>query len=244
MNCGDLQKHLELLYPCRKDEDGLRIATSCLYPSFSQVFVFIVKLGDGYKVHDGGGAYACSWELGREPALIKRILSQESQRNRIRVDDGVFVADAVSAEWLPSAILSVANASAFAARAIIDHVVAAAEADLSEKIFQALRLVYPEPSIKREFHLVGNSGKTHLFDFAVGDPDKRILLLNAVSPHHSSIAHKYTAFSDVKSLLDGAAHGFAVFDRPLEADDASLMQQVADLVPVASVSAGARRVIP
>ena len=168
---------------------------------------------------------------------------KEATRFRLKLENEVFVAEAVSEDWLPNAILSVANAASQSAYNAVDHIVAATEADLAERIYMALRKVYSESAITREYSLDGNSGKSHRFDYAIGDVDKRILLIDAVSPHHSSIAHKYTAFSDVKAALGSSMMGFAVFDKTLESDDAALMRQVADLVPIASVSEGAKRVL-
>jgi hypothetical protein len=112
---------------------------------------------------------------------------------------------------------------------------------LTDKIYHALARVYPADRIGKGFEINGRSGKLHKFDFALSSQDK-ILLLDAVAPHHASIAHKYVAFSDVTAANENS-HGFAVYDRPLEAADASLMQQVADLVPLAAVPAGAKRLI-
>ena len=85
-------------------------------------------------VHDGGGAKASAWEHGRDDGLIKKTINREALRFRLKVEDDTFVADAISAEWLQSAILSVANASA----------IAAAEEALTEKIYAALKKVYDD----------------------------------------------------------------------------------------------------
>ena len=164
-------------------------------------------------------------------------------RYRVKLDGQTLTSEIMSSEWLPSAILAVSNAAAMTARQSIDHSIAAFEANISEKIYLALRKVYAESRIMREFSVDGQSGKQHNFDYAVGNIDSKILLLDAISPHHSSIAHKYTSFSDVKSALNGLAVTFAVYDRPLDPEDVSLMQQVSDLVPINSVSSGAERVL-
>jgi hypothetical protein len=243
MDCVDIKEHLDSLYPCRKTQDGLRVLTTCLFPSFEQVPVYVVSHGSGFKVHDGGAAFQSSWDHGRNEQLIKKLLGREAVKFRLKVEVDTLVAEVKSSEWLPSAILSVANASSIAANAIVEHVVASSEADLAEKIYAALRSVYNEPRIKREYAIEGQSGKPHKFDFAIGEPDTKIILLDAVSPHHSSIAHKYMAFSDVKSALNNSALGFAVFDRALDTADVSLIQQVADLVPISSVSATSLRAL-
>lgn len=243
MNRHPFMQQLDALYDCTETDEGLRIDTSCMLPSFKRVRVFVVAVGNGFKVHDNGCAFQSAWEHGRNEKLIKKALVKEANRFRLKLENEVFVSEVLSKEWLPSAVLSVANAASKAAYSAVDHIVAATEANLADRIYLALREVYSESAITREFILDGNSGKSHKFDYAVGDLDKRILLVDAVSPHHSSIAHKYTAFSDVKAALGSSMLGFAVFDKQLELEDASLMRQVADLVPISSVSEGAKRVL-
>ena len=43
--------------------------------------------------------------------------------------------------------------------------------------------------------------------------------------------------------VGGASDRFAVFERPLATEDASLMVQVAQLVPIGAVTEGARRAL-
>ena len=52
-------------------DEGARLETHCLYPSFDPVHAFIAKVGDGYKVHDGAGAFRSAWDHGRDVGLIR-----------------------------------------------------------------------------------------------------------------------------------------------------------------------------
>jgi hypothetical protein len=212
-----------------------------LFPDFKQVSVYVVGHGEGFIVHDGGAAFSEAWLFGRDEQLVRKLAQREADRFRVCIEDTAVKVDVSSADWLPSAILAVANAVASTVRSAVDHVVAAHEEGLAQKIFAALTGVYGAERVRKEFVIEGQSGKDHRFDFAVGNPTQRILLVDAISPHHSSVAHKYTAFSDVKNAYGSAALGFAVFDKPLDPDDIALMQQVASLVPLASVQEGARR---
>ncbi len=83
--------------------------------------------------------------------------------------------------------------------------------------------------------MIGQSGKKYDFDFSIPRPDGTPILIDTVVPHHVSIAHKYVAFSDVAASGEGDTKRWAVFDKPLEVDDASLMRQVATLVPFKSL---------
>jgi hypothetical protein len=87
--------------------------------------------------------------------------------------------------------------------------------------------------------VVGRSGKHHRFDFVVRSFGK-VLLLDAVAPHHISIASKYVAFAD---MAQSRNKKFAVHDRRLESEDISLLQQVADIVPVTALEGGIKRLV-
>jgi hypothetical protein len=85
---------------CEETSSGSRIATHCLYPSFTPVSVFVAKIGDGYRVHDGAGAYESAWLHGRDDALIARVLRDECLRFRLDFEDNVIGADVNSNECL------------------------------------------------------------------------------------------------------------------------------------------------
>lgn len=243
MECKELSTYLESLFGCTETPDGCQIETTCTFPSFERVKVVVSKSGDNFRVHDNGRAFASAWEHGRNDKIIKKALCKEAARFHLKLENDTFIAEDVSADWLPSAILAVANAASKSAYNAVDHIVAATEADLVMRIYAALREIMPADKISREYELHGESGKTHHFNFGIMRLERHILLIDAVSPHHSSIAHKYMAFSDVKAALNGLMIGFAVYERNLLPDDAALMRQVADLVPISVVSEGTKRLL-
>jgi hypothetical protein len=238
MSCDDIRTALGKFGGCVETEHGSRITTHCLYPSFESVDVFVGRYGDGFKVHDGGGAVRSAWIHGRDEPLIRRMLHRYADRYQIKVSDDALVADVPNIEWLTIAILSVANASASVAHAAVEHLVAASEGLLRERIFAVLRRVVSESKISKEQDVIGRSGKLHKFDFLVRVERDNMILIDAVTPHHISISSKYVAFADVQSESSGYYKKFAVHDRPLASDDVSLLQQVADIVPFKSLEPG------
>ncbi|MBB6308317.1 hypothetical protein [Xanthobacter tagetidis] len=206
------------------------------------MFVYVVKHGDGFIVHDGGGAFRSAWIHGRDDGLIRRSLTRASERFFSEVRDDMVSTTADSIEWLQAAIISVANASASGAALAVEKISAATEKALALKIQGVLLRLFPEKSVAREFSVAGRSGKTHTFDFAVRDMG-RTILLDAIAPHHVSIAAKYVAFSDSKYDGSGVIDRFAVFDKPIDASDRALIEQVADLVPLASLERGLQRAV-
>jgi hypothetical protein len=239
MSCDEVRNALREFNGCVETEEGSRVTTHCLYPSFETVDVFVAKLGTGYRVHDSGGAARVAWTHGRDYPLIKKMISRQALRFCIGVSDSgdTLIAEAKTAEWLTSAILAVANASASAAHSAIERMVAATEALLSDRIYDTLSKTVGAPAITKEFEIAGKSGKHHRFDFAVSAPNE-LILIDAVAPHHISISAKYVAFADVTNRIDRKLEKFAVHDRRLEPDDESLMSQVALLVPIASLGMG------
>jgi len=212
-----------------------------MYPSFDPVCVFVSGHGEGFRVHDGGGASRVAWDHGKDDAIIRRMLTRQSTNHQLKLLDDVLVAEISSSDWLIPAVLSVANASAAAAQSAVERAAAASDSDLRERIYHILAKVVGPTKLTRNYEVPGKSGKRHLFDYAISLDDEDWLLIDAVSPHHVSIAAKYVAFSDTKENGRTSRTRFAVYDRPLEADDVALMQQVADLVPVSGLHSGITR---
>jgi hypothetical protein len=179
-----------------KTADGARITTHCLYPSFEAVHVYVVKVDNKFIVHDGGGAERASWLHGRDHHGITREINKQAERFHLENFEGRLVGEAISEEWLPSAILSVANASALAANNAVAKMVVAAESALITRIGSTLEKMVPAARIGREVAIKRRSGGERRFDFAIRRDDKHTLLINGVSPHHTSISSKYASFSD------------------------------------------------
>ncbi len=131
------------------------MVTHCLYPSFERVRVFVTKFGDGYRVTDGGGAARCAWDHRRDAGMSKKLLEREARRYSVASSDLFIVAEASNLDWLYSAIIAVANASASAAGTADGKVAAAAEEALKDKIFTRLSHVFSASEIGTDFELPG-----------------------------------------------------------------------------------------
>jgi len=241
ISCKEIWDALDRLKECVSTDAGMCIATQCLYPSFEPVRVYVVKIGDSYRVHDGGGAARSCWEHARDGGTVQRALTRQVGKFGIELNEERLGCDAINIDWLSSAILAVANASAAAAHSALEHTVAAAEGALRDRIYSVLASIIAESKIAKSLEVVGASGKSHKFDFGVTLSTERMLLVDAVTPHHVSIASKYVAFSDASKVEEMRLDKFAVFDKPLAQDDISLLQQVADIVPFQSLRTGIER---
>lgn len=233
---------LGLLSGCEVTDLGARIPTHCLYPSFEPVHVFVLPVGSGFRVHDGGGAVGSALEHGRESGAIRRALGAQAKINFLDVrDDEVLAVDVSSADWLPSAILTVANASAAVAQSVVGTQAQINEDFLRSSIEEMLNDVVPQKYLRKKFEVIGHSGRRYDFDFAVGGGRRGWLLIDAINPHPASISSKYVAFSDTRRSEVAARGRLAVYDRALEGADAALIQQVADLVALPFLRSNVQR---
>ncbi len=209
MACEDIRAALASLSGCEETDQGSRVTTQCMYPSFDPVAVYVVGYGDGFKVHDGGGAIRAGWDHARDAHLVRRMLVRQAAAYHLKMVDDSLVVEVPSKDWLASAIVAVANASASAAHSAVASAVNAAEAALKDRIYQILSETVPVPRIRRAYELAGASGKLHSFDFGVQREHDGWLVLDAVAPHHVSISSRYVAFSDTREASSSIIGRFA-----------------------------------
>lgn len=227
MECAEILRFLDARRICEPSPYGTKILTQCLYPSASPVFVHIGTWGDEYRVSDGGEAAECALHLGRDKWAVEAGLKAARDRYALTVEDAELFAIARDETWLPNVVAAVANGAAFAASVSADHAMHKHQKTLQERIGERLERAVPEKFIARNYEYRGRSGKLWSLDFAVMAPIP--VLIKAVTPHHNSIAATYTALSDIKREDN---RRFSVFARRPEEDDAALLRQVAELVPL------------
>ena len=121
MSCDEIRLAFAGVPDCIETDEGTRLTTHCLYPSFDPVHVYVAGFGSGYKVHDGGGAVRSAWDHGRELSLIRKMLSRQAAIYRLGMIEDALVAEVSSLDWVAAAISSVANASASAAHAAVER---------------------------------------------------------------------------------------------------------------------------
>jgi len=229
MSCDLIYSSLNRLAACVETTEGSRLATHCLYPSFDPVHVFVAKVGEGFKVHDGSGAFRAAWLHGRDDLLIKRAIDAECKRfHAKRVEEAIAI-EIESEDWLPSAILSVANASSLAAHTAVARITAAAETVLVDEIHSVASALFGLSNVDKEVDLRGKSGGKRRYDVVIHRRREHLLLINGVLPHHNSISSKYVSFSDTDVPRENR---LAVHDRELGAGDIALLQQVSHIVPM------------
>lgn len=211
--------------------------THCLYPSFEPVKVYITGTKVGFRISDNFGAISCAWDHGQNKRTIQRQVDKIASKFHTKTEAGEIYTEVPSVEWIPSAVLAVANGSAAVAESAISKIIKNAERSIKDAMeFVFAKPVYRTLSIDKDVEIIGSSGKTYQFDFRINHKNQnRQMIVAGVTSHHSSISHRYTAFADVINGGSDRANNIAVFDKRPKNTDNILMSQVADLVPVKSI---------
>lgn len=238
--CSEIETALSEGKTCAIDRDAAVWPTDVVYPSFDQVCIRVTRVAEGYRVSDGGGAVSSAVIHGRDDGVIENAIKAAAQRFGVETNGGEIAVVIPNAQWMRSAVMGVANASAHAAHTAIDHVSKAREAALHERIFSQLVQVVPESRIRKQFEYQGESGRMWKAEYAiVGNAPP--VLVRGVVPHPSSIVHAYAGFGDLNRKH--GPHAIAVHDQPLSADDAALLRQVADVVSLKGVGRAAAQAV-
>lgn len=234
LTCHDLISMLDARRHCEPSPYGTKIVTQCLYPSAAPVYVHVGIWGDQFRVSDGGEAAQCALFHGRDAWAVEAGLKSARNRYSLDLELDELVAMAPDKDWLPNVVAAVANGAAHAATVAVEHSSKARQRTLVEQIGAQLVKTVPENFVAHNYEQRGRSGKIWTVDYAVTYDHP--ILIRAVSPHHNSIAATYTAFSD---LRDDSNRRLSVFSRRPDESDAALLRQVAELVPLAALGAGA-----
>lgn len=229
LDCTDIDTSLAQFKSCTATRDGLRITTDCLLPSFEQVHVYVVKFGDGLIVHDDCAAARSAWMHGVDERTVAKDIAAVARAFSCRSEDNQISMGVPGIDWLWSAVASVANASAEAARRSVGKARKAPEQTLFIRAFTAIEKGTLGASILRSYNYAGDSGRRYDFDIGVVRRDD-VALVEIVTAHPASIAFKHLAFSDVSVGPSGAK--YIVHGGDLLAADKVLLSNVADLVSI------------
>ena len=164
--------------------------------------------------------------------MIMNSIKHAARKFHLAILGKSIFAKAPSIDWLPNAIVSVANASSLAAHDAVAKLTAAAEEALVDRIERTLTTTVGPKGYNKDVEVRGISGGVRHFDFVVGRHWPAPVFINGVLPHKISIASKYVSFADTEGDKE---HKLAVHDRELDNDDTLLLQQVALVVPFASL---------
>lgn len=222
--CNIVLTNAAKLWSCKETENGARIRTTCIFPSFEPVFVYVIKFGDGFIVHDAGETMGVILSHGQEADVAKRFIRSECKRYDLSLEDRRISLKIDALEWLETAIVSVANTASTAARLAIAEVSKKADIDLADVLFDLLEPKLSKGTLAKDFPFQGASGRRYKFDLAIQERDK-LTLIQAVRPNAISVNSKYVALSDIP--MDDPIQKIAAHNNNLSIEDILLLQNVA-----------------
>lgn len=220
------------LWSCKETENGARIRTTCVFPGFEPVFVYVVRLGGGFVIHDAGETLAVMLSHGQDGAAARRIIRAECRRYDLSCEDRRISLKIDAPEWLETAIVAVANTAAAAARHATSVAERRAERDLADVLFDLLQPRLPKGVLTREYGFQGASGRRYRFDLAVQEKG-RLSLIQTVRANPNSVNSRFVALADIPA--DEPVQKIVAHAGDLPAEDILLLQTVATVATSAGV---------
>lgn len=248
MTCPDyIQTALTSLQYCTEIEgSGIVVATHCLYGDGGVVNVIVNKLGDEYTVSDGGGAFECLADYSRAPKNWDKFLKRFGKDYGLTAKNCEIVTPVpVSSNNLPAAIIFVANASKDAADAGLTVLKVERLKRFKEIFHDFVDRRFSSTEVRKDFRLVGESNKSHSFDFAINMHNGLTLITDAVVHDPNSINAKVVSHLDIANAnLDGVVQRIVFDDRDKwESANLHLLKMSATTVPYSMADSEFQKII-
>ncbi len=222
--CDIILASTSSLWACKETDNGARIRTTCVFPSFEPVFVYVAKLGEGFVVHDAGETVAVIMAHGQDGNAAKRVIRSECKRYDVAFGERGISLKIDASEWLETAIVAVANTAAAAARNALKDNNKKTERDLADVIYELLEPKLAKGTVTKGFKYLGQSGRHYRFDLAVQSRD-HLTLIETVTAHPISVNSKYVALADVPA--EAEVKKIVAHNNDLSQEDILLLQNVA-----------------
>lgn len=214
------------------DDNRVRVATHCLYPSNSAVNVYVEGGSERFIVHDDGGAVQELGAVGGHSKNAARLIGHLLRPMGLRASEaGVIYSPQVSLDGLAGGIVLVANTSKEAAEFLL-HQHKPPKRNLNALVERILDIEFPSRWLRQGL-VVGASNKGHRFDYVVRLRNDRQLLLDLVVPEASSINSSIVSHLDVRNASNPKYEQRIVYDDAASwrASDLALLRVGARPVP-------------
>ena len=214
--------HTSGLRASKETEDGIQIATTCLFPCFEPLFVYVEKSPDGFIVHDAGETEAVIFHSGKKKSVARKAILDECTMYGTVFEKGTLTMKIDNLERLETAILSVASAAAFASQEALKCSSQRTHDRMADEIFQLLEPSLGKGAISKRFPYSGESGIRYSFDLAV-EGKEQLTLIDTVYANPNAVNSKYVAMADVPS--DSGIRKIVAHSDDLSAEHLQLLQR-------------------
>ena len=208
----------------KETKHGIQIATSCVFPSWDSLHVYVKKSTDGFVVHDAGETAAVIYDSGRKRSVVNKTILDECAVYGTVFENEVLAMKIDDVGLLETAIVSVVSAAMSASSEALRCSGRKANGKMAEAIFQLLEPKLGKGAISKRFPYSGESGRRYRFDLAVQGKEQ-LILIDTVSAHPNSVNSKYVAMADVPS--DSGIRKIVAHNDDLSAEHLQLLQSVA-----------------
>ncbi|MDE2444993.1 MAG: hypothetical protein KGO94_02370 [Alphaproteobacteria bacterium] len=182
------------------DGERARVAVPVLYPSGSSAAVEVV--------FNAGKCFVTDLALGQMEAEMQGASNfygdaakKSVQRFGVGYDGLSIFAIWASLDKIESAIVSVANASVFAASNAIYKAVTEKEKRKNEELFEKIVRVFGKNDVVKDDEVIGRDAVWPAHNI-VSLRNNRKAIFEYITPHQNSISGKYMMFSDLAKLED------------------------------------------
>jgi hypothetical protein len=228
---SSIESSLQRVFKVEASTDGLRVTTSCIYPSGGLVRVIVRSGRESLVVSDEGEAVGEAFSAGIEVHSVDRLLTKFVKLRGLSISKGVIQSGEIPIHEASIAIAQVANVAKDAASYLYEKGGIKKKRDFKYQISRFLEDNFRDRLAQDK--LLGASHKLHKFENVVSFSNGKKLIIDTVLHDASSINSRVVANLDVRSLQDPLVEQRIIFDDAelWPSADLALLQVGATLIP-------------
>jgi hypothetical protein len=220
MTCDLVRQNIAEALSIYQEENNFLVRTTCLYPSFRPVEVWVTPHEDGYLITDNRAGLVEILSYGITTKKPGEWLGHYARYWDVTYRDGKIFTKISRIDDLATAILRVANASRDGVLRIIETHKFPTEIPFNIEFGNYIHIAYPEKF--RPLDILGGSGKRHHFNFvyaqgidnyqeSIISPDTAIVI-DPVEPVERSVLFRTSNHRDLRELGKPGIEDFLVFN--------------------------------
>ena len=190
---------------------AIYITTPLMYASGGFVVIRIEQASGEFLVSDFGAGHEEAQLMNGEQTY-RKVAHRVAEESGVRFDSFAFSVPNVSADQLPGAIATVANASQEAVNITSMKLSERKHKDDNAILFDRLTGVFGKKSVARNVHILGESNTEWRISSLVTADSKRVAF-EAVTHNSNSVVHAAVKFSDIARINSALGRVAVVADK-------------------------------